>query len=78
MAPNNKLLLRHPQLAERRREHTLARLSILGQAQMQARPPLHQAVNPPQAQAHSDTLSNKHSSLLMACRSSQHMVSQVT
>ena len=78
MAHNNKPPLRHPQLEARRREHTLARLLTLARAQTQARPPLLQAVNPLQAQAHSDTLANKHSSLPMACPNSQHMDSQAT
>jgi hypothetical protein len=78
MAHSNRVPLRRRQLEERRREHTLARLSTLDKAQMLARPPLLQAVSQHQAQAHSDTLPNKHNSLPMVCRNSQHMDSQAT
>ena len=37
-----------------------------------------QAVNPLQAQAHSDTLPKQHSSLPTVCHNSQHMDSQAT
>jgi hypothetical protein len=77
MAHSNRVPLRRRQLEERRREHTLARLSTLDKAQMLARPPLLQAVSQHQAQAHSDTLP-KHNSLPMVCRNSQHMDSQAT
>jgi hypothetical protein len=78
MAHSNRVPLRRRQLEERRREHTLARRSTLDKAQMLDRPPLLQAVSQHQAQAHSETLPNKHSNLLMVCHNSQHTASQAT
>lgn len=77
MAHSNRLPLRHLQLVARRREHTPARPSTLDLAQTQVKLPL-QAVNPPQAQAHLDTLPNKHSSLPTVCPNSLRMDSQAT
>jgi len=79
MAHSNKHPLPRPSKEERRRrEATLDRLSTLELAQMLDKQRLLQAVNPLQAQAHSDTLPKQHSSLPMVCRNSQHMVSQAT
>jgi hypothetical protein len=79
MVHNSKVQLRHQQLVARRREHTLVKHSTLALAQMLVwLPPLLQAVNLPQPQAHSDTQVNKHSSLPTVCHSSQYTVSRAT
>jgi hypothetical protein len=79
MAHSNKHPLLRPSKEERRRrEATLDRLSTLELAQMLDKQRLFQAVNPLQAQAHSDTLPNQHSSLPMVCHNSQHTDSQAT
>jgi hypothetical protein len=78
MAHSNKRPLLHQLKEERKRkEATLARLLTLELAQMLDKQRLLQAVNPLQAQAHSDTLP-KHNSLPMVCRNSQHTDSQAT
>lgn len=77
MEHSSRLPPQRPQLEAKRREHTLVRPLTSDLAQMQASLPL-QAVNLPQAQAHSDTLLSKHSSLRTACPNSQHMDSLAT